>query len=50
MPDVLYFLLGIELSAGISEPQKHFPQVEQVNMEHATNHDHIFRAHDMTHK
>jgi acyl-CoA synthetase (NDP forming) len=52
MPEVLYFLLKklallqIKLKAGFSELVEHLPQVEQVLLEHAANHDHVVWLYD----
>jgi hypothetical protein len=52
MPEVPYFrlkelaLLQIDLQAGFSELMEHFPQVEQVLLEHAANHDHVVQVYE----
>jgi hypothetical protein len=52
MPEISYLLpqelrlLRIEIRAVFSEPLKHFPQVEQVLLEHSANHDHIVQVYE----
>jgi hypothetical protein len=38
-------LLGIQLQAGFSEPLEHLPQVEQMLLEGAADHDNVFQVH-----
>jgi hypothetical protein len=38
-------LLWIQLQAGFSEPLAHFPQVEQVLLEGAVDHDDVVQIH-----
>jgi hypothetical protein len=52
MPEVLYLLLKklallrIEFEAGFSGLLEHIPQVEQVLLKRAANHDHVVQVHE----